>query len=55
MTVVRLNVSGSQQELRGTAEIALDPSHPHNQVITDLALAPREPDGCVHFDTPASP
>jgi hypothetical protein len=40
---------GAYEELRGEAEFAVDPRHPLNQVITDLDLAPRDSQGCVHF------
>lgn len=41
--------TGPYEELNGEAEFAVDPSHPLNQVITDLELAPRDADGRVHF------
>src|SRR5439155_10296416 len=40
---------GAYEQLRGTAFFAVDPHHPANQSIVDLDLAPREADGCVHF------
>src|SRR5215831_1165468 len=38
---------GAYEQLDGEATFAVDPAHPLNAVITDLALAPRGPDGCV--------
>ena len=43
--------TGPYEFLQGTAHFALDPDLPHNQVITDLELAPRSDDGLVHFST----
>jgi hypothetical protein len=40
---------GPYKSLRGTASFGLDPSHPLNQVVTDLGLAPRDADGLVRF------
>ena len=40
---------GPYLQLDGTAHFAVDPDHPQNQGITDLALAPRDGDGLVHF------
>ena len=45
----RFGEVGAYQEARGEAEFAVDPGHPLNAVITDLDLAPRDADGCVHF------
>lgn len=39
--------SGTAQKWIGRATLALDPADPHNAVIADLALAPREADGRV--------
>ena len=40
---------GTYELLEGTAQYAVDPSHPRNQGITDLDLAPRSADGKVEF------
>lgn len=40
---------GAYEKIWGTAHFALDPALPRNQVIADLALAPRGPDGRVAF------
>jgi len=40
---------GPYLQLDGTAHFAVDPNHPLNQGINDLALAPRDGDGLVHF------
>ena len=37
--------------LEGTAHFAVDPLHPNNEAITDIELAPREPDGRVRFSS----
>jgi hypothetical protein len=42
---------GPYEHLRGTLHFAVDPKHPDNQVIADLALAPTGPDGLVHFSS----
>ena len=47
----RFGDTGPYEILQGTAHFALDPDLPHNQVITDLELAPRAEDGRVHFST----
>jgi hypothetical protein len=62
MPVTRLNLTarpfqggrpfgevGPYEELVGEAEFAVDPLHPLNQVIVDLPLAPRDPEGRVRF------
>src|SRR5262249_51898599 len=41
--------AGRYQQLDGTAHFAVDPAHPLNRAITDIALAKREGDGLVHF------
>ncbi|MCH8226097.1 MAG: hypothetical protein IIC97_09535 [Chloroflexi bacterium] len=41
--------TGPYELLSGTAHFALDAELYRNQVITDLELAPRSPDGRVHF------
>src|SRR5690242_19745995 len=66
MSVVRLDLgerpfaggrafgeAGPYTELSGEVEFAVDPRHPLNQVITDLALAPTSSDGKVHFSADA--
>ncbi len=40
---------GAFEELTGEAEFAVNPLHPLNRVIDDLALAPQDSDGNVHF------
>ena len=40
---------GAYELIRGRLHYAVDPEDPHNAVICDLALAPREHDGCVRF------
>ena len=40
---------GAYESLTGTIEFALDPRDPHNQLVTDLSLAPKAADGRVHF------
>ncbi len=42
---------GAYELLEGTAHYAVDPSHPRNQGITDLDLAPRNADGKVEFSS----
>ena len=39
---------GPYERLDGTVQVAVDPDHPRNQTITDLALAPRGADGRVY-------
>ena len=41
--------AGPYEFLQGTAHFAVDPLHPRSAAITDLELAPREPDGTVAF------
>jgi hypothetical protein len=41
--------AGRYQQLDGRAHFAVDPAHPLNRAITDIALAKREGDGLVHF------
>lgn len=41
--------AGAYERLTGTIEFALDPAHPRNTAIVDLAHAPRAADGKVHF------
>ncbi|MCH7786601.1 MAG: hypothetical protein IIC22_03725 [Chloroflexi bacterium] len=40
---------GPYQLLEGVAHFAVDPLNPRNEAITDLELAPRNPDGKVQF------
>jgi hypothetical protein len=40
---------GPYTQLDATAHFGVDPDHPANCCITDLQLAPREPDGLVRF------
>jgi hypothetical protein len=42
---------GTYEKLVGRIEFALDPADPHNRGITDLAFAPKGPDGRVHFSS----
>ena len=43
--------AGQYEILRGIVEAELDPSDPKNAIITDLDLAPREPNGKVKYAT----
>ena len=40
---------GPYEQLDGIVSFAVDPNHPANHPITDLKLAPRDPNGLVHF------
>jgi hypothetical protein len=40
---------GAYEEITGTVHFAVDPADPHNALIADIALAPRNPDGEVEF------
>ena len=42
-------LAGAYERLIGTVEFALDPSHPRNQAVVDLALAARDARGEVVF------
>jgi hypothetical protein len=42
---------GPYEQITGIARFAIDPQHPRNQLIVDLALAPRNADGKVEFET----
>jgi len=42
---------GAYERLRGHAYGELDPADPHNQIIVDLALAPRNARGLVEYRT----
>jgi len=41
--------AGAHEQIDGTAQFAVDPAHPDNRDITDIALAPRDPGGLVRF------
>jgi hypothetical protein len=41
--------AGPYQYLEGKAHFSVDPLHPSNEAITDLKLAPRDPEGQVRF------
>lgn len=43
--------AGAYRKIEGTIAFALDPSDPHNTVITDLQLAPRDAEGMVDYST----
>ncbi len=45
----RFGSAGAYEKIRGRAFFALDPDAPANKAIADLALAPRDPQGLVHF------
>ncbi len=40
---------GSYEQIDGLAHFAVDPAHPDNAVIADIALAPRNADGLAEF------
>ena len=40
---------GQYEKLRGTVRGVLDPNDPHNKIITDIALAPRNGAGLVEY------
>ena len=40
---------GSYEQIDGLAHFAVDPLHPDNAVVADIALAPRNGDGLVEF------
>ena len=42
---------GRYEQIDGLAHFAVDPSHPDNTVIADIALAPRNADGLVEFSS----
>jgi hypothetical protein len=42
--------AGAYEILKGLAYVALDPDHPADALVTDLALAARGSDGVVRFD-----
>jgi hypothetical protein len=41
--------TGPYEQIDGTAHFGVDPAHPDNRGITDIALAPRDPTGLVRF------
>jgi len=43
--------TGPYEQITGIARFAVDPSHPRNKAIVDLALAPRNADGKVEFES----
>jgi hypothetical protein len=46
-----LEATGPYEVLKGTVYFEVDPGDPANEVITDLALAPRNGLGCVEFSS----
>lgn len=46
--------TGSYEQIDGIAHFGVDPSHPANRNITDIALAPRDPAGLVRFSADAT-
>jgi len=42
--------TGAYEQVDGIAYFSVDPAHPANAGIVDLALAPRNADGCVEFE-----
>lgn len=46
--------AGPYEEINGRLHFAIDPANPRNQVITDLALAPRNGDGLVEMSADLS-
>ena len=45
--------SGQYEFVNGVMHFAVDPKHPDNALIADIELAPRGPDGRVHFTADA--
>src|SRR5262249_6298779 len=43
--------TGQYEKLVGRARGAVDPADPSNSIITDIALAPRNADGLVEYET----
>jgi len=43
--------TGPYEQITGSARFAVDPNHTRNKVIVDLALAPRNADGKVEFES----
>jgi hypothetical protein len=46
---ITFGTSGAYEEITGTVHFAVDPANPRNQVIADIALAPRSAEGKVEF------
>ena len=44
-----LGATGTYEQIDGTAHFGVDPTHPDNRGIADIALAPRDPTGLVRF------
>jgi hypothetical protein len=45
---------GPYEELKGSLHFAIDPKHPANERVTDVALAPRDHAGRVEFESDVS-
>ena len=43
--------AGRYEEIRGVIRFAVDPRHPANQRVTDIALAPQNADGRITFES----
>jgi len=43
--------SGPYEKIRGRAFFSVDPANPHNRVVADIDLAPRNPEGRVEFSS----
>jgi hypothetical protein len=41
--------TGAYEHIDGIAHFGIDPAHPDNRGIADIALAPRDPTGLVRF------
>jgi hypothetical protein len=41
--------TGAYEQIDGIAHFGIDPAHPDNRGIADIALAPRDPTGLVRF------
>ncbi len=46
--------AGAYERIDGVLHIEVDPLHPANTAVVDLAHAPRESDGLVHFEADLS-
>lgn len=44
-------LAGPYERIQGTVRFAVDPDHPANQIITDIARAPRNSNGMVEFSS----
>jgi hypothetical protein len=40
---------GPYEQIEGIAHFGVDPAHPDNQGVTDIDLAPRDPNGLIRF------